>query len=429
MARFFVWSAHGDVIFLARRLVQEGHEVLVYTQDRTARWVGDGLVPRTRSPIVPHGWTVLFDCVEKGGIGQQLRARGHPVIGGNPFDRALEVDRTKGTAIMRQHGIATPRTETFTRLEDGVAFLADQDGTWFFKPSGNQATGFTMHGTPDMLARYMVWAYPQLEGRPAFELQAQTTGTEVSCEGWFDGRRFVPPFNSTFEDKKFLTGDLGGRAGCAANVVWRWNNPALPERVLAPLVATLQAARYVGPLDLNMIVTEDGVPTGLEWSARTGFDALQAFSLLIEGDVGVQLDAFARGSLDHFAVRDDLALTLRISKPPYPMAEEGAPKERGLPLDPRLLTHPRVLLDDVMVGRDGLPICAGRDGSLACIGAVGDDMELLRERVLAVAESFEIPSVQYRTDPVARAERDWQALDEVGLGREVPGGTGEQAQA
>jgi hypothetical protein len=36
-------------------------------------------------------------------------------------------------------------------------------------------------------------------------------GIEVDVEGWFDGQRFVPPFNLTFEDEKFLAAGHGWR--------------------------------------------------------------------------------------------------------------------------------------------------------------------------------------------------------------------------
>jgi phosphoribosylamine--glycine ligase len=417
MARFFVWSDAGDSVFLARRLASEGHAVDVYIHDPASRRLGDGLVRKAAAP--QPGAVVLFDGVGHGALGQRYRAAGHPVIGGNPLDRALELDRTQGTALMGAVGIATPETRTFRDRAAADAFLAEEDGgTWFFKPSGNQGTATTMGGPPAMLRRFLAWALPQLPPGTPFELQRKVDGHEISCQGWFDGARFVPPFDSTLEDKRLMPGDIGPRAGCQANLVWPWwQNTALPTRTVARLADRLRAARYCGPIDCNMIVDDAGVPHGLEWTARFGFDATQAWQCLVRGDLGAQLEAFARGRLDRFDVDDTCAMTLRVSTPPYP--DEGpAAERRGLPVDEDLIAHPRMFADDVMLDRAGHPVCAGRDGSLGVVAAVGDDVGELRRRCLALAAGLALPGLQYRNDPVARVERVWAALQDFGCGRE-----------
>src|SRR5438552_5077024 len=103
---FVFWSMHGETLFLARQLQAEGEQVQLYCKDPSAKCVGRGIVPTLRTPQLDSGDVVLFDAVGLGAQGQALRRQGYPVIGGNPFDRMLELDRTKGTAIMHDLGIA-----------------------------------------------------------------------------------------------------------------------------------------------------------------------------------------------------------------------------------------------------------------------------------------------------------------------------------
>lgn len=399
--------------------------------DPPSRHVGDGLIPKLERPEPEKGTdVVLFDGTGYGALGTRLRKRGFAVIGGNPLDHDLEVDRAQGTAFMRQAGIKTPQTKSFRSLAQGQAFLATHDGHWYFKPSGDHGTDLTRNGDADAVRRFLAWVsrQPMAAKLDEFELQRAVDGAEVSVEGWFDGRKWVGPCNSTLETKKFCTGDLGPRTGCQANVVWTYeaDRPRLFQKTVERLTPLLRAANYVGPLDLNCIIAEDGEPYGLEWSARTGFDALQAYSLLVQGNLGHQLDQFAHGRLRAWDVRPDvMGLTLRLSTTPYPMEDVRLAKESlGLPLDPKLFRDPETtFLDDVMVGPDAKPAMAGRDGSIGCVGTTGRDWEQMKKQVVKRAKAIDIPSKAYRIDVVPDAEKRWKTLAQHGYvtAADVPG--------
>lgn len=421
--KFFLISEWGDLHFLARLLKAEGHQVQLHVKHPEAKDVGKGLVELVKFPAPPPGATVIFDSAGHGILGNQLRAKGHGVIGGNPLDKVLELDRTAGTKAFADAGIQTPETHTFTSMAQGRAFLATHRGEWFWKPNGNLSCSTTYNGKdPKQLARFLTWAERAIQGIKGFELQKKVPGTEVSVEGWFDGRRFVLPFNSTIEDKKFLTGDLGPRTGCQANVVWPWVTTKLPEKTIAKMEKALRDAKYVGPIDANVIVGGDGEPVGLEWSPRTGFDALQALCMLLD-PVGEQLAAFAKGDLREWTIRDELALTLRVSTPPFPAEREAIGKQprpkplpvHGLPLDPTLCDDPQqVFVDDVMLGPDDLPALAGRDGNVGCVGVHGPEMAPLRAKLLKAADALDIPNKQFRRDILPRFEEAVTALKTYG---------------
>jgi phosphoribosylamine--glycine ligase len=412
---FFFWSDYGDSLFLALKLQAEGADVTFHTEQEEARWVGKGLIPLIAEAKIPRGAIVIFDAVKFGKRGQQLRMLGHPVIGGNPFDEQLEVDRSAGARIMLEAGITIPESHPFEAVKDAIDFLEEQDGKWYMKLSGDFGTNQTANGTPDLMIRYLTWWQSQTGKKPPFELQRAVEGTEVSCEGWFDGKRFVPPFNATIEDKKFMTGNRGPRTGCEANMVWALEGkvPALPIAGIVRIAALLRQKKYVGPIDLNCIVTASGEPFGLEWSARLGFDASVAWAKLFKGTLAQQLEAFAHGELEEWEMSDEVAMTLRISTPPYPLEDphaDVATKYRGMPLDPTVLHDDRITLTDVMLDTERNPVMAGRDGHLGTVGQVGYDLGRLRREILEIADGLEIPSLQYRIDPVKRAEESLEVL-------------------
>lgn len=412
MPNFFFHSESGDGLFLVRRLEREGHRVRTYLHDPKAKNLYRGILktPAVQRPTPERGEIVIFDMVKFGTTADRLRRSGYKVIGASGFADAIEIDRGAGTRVMRDIGVKTPETHSFRTLSDGQKFLKSAKGRWYYKPNGNQDTSTTFNSEPEMLTRYLEWS--KREPPERFELQKGVEGTEISLEGWFDGERWVWPFNSTVEDKKLMAGDVGPRTGCMSNVVWAYEDsrPTLALKTLIRLAPFLEEAGHVGPVDLNMIFDDQGEPYGLEWSPRFGYDALHALSMLTEGDLGHQLALFADGRLDRFETRTDAyAMTLRMSVPPYPDYAHAKDAE-GVPVDASLVNDPTVHLGDVMLGANG-PVITGSDASVATLTAVGTDLDGLRKKLVNKASELATPNLQYRTDPVKRAESVVSALE------------------
>jgi phosphoribosylamine---glycine ligase len=406
-----LWSEDGCPLSLALKLQGEGHPVTLDTKNPEAAQVGKGLVPRATEP--PKGALVIFDTVGHGDLGDLYRKRGHAVIGGNRFDADLELNRPKGARIMREAGITTPATFPFKTTADAIAFLKKSEGAWFVKVSGAQADCMSTYNAsnPDAMIRYLRWCQNAGPVEP-FELQSQVDGIEVSCNGWFNGREFVPPFDLTIEEKRFLTGDLGPRTGCASCVVWHADGDELAERTVLKIEEVLGEQNYVGPVDCNSLVDSDGEPTGLEWTARIGFDSTQAWMRLFGDDLGEQLVAFAHRELGEWEpLGERLALNLRVSVPPYPTFVPAEVRAlRGLPLD-GMVVGEWFDPSDVMQG----PVCAGASGWIGVVGVTGSSLAGLQHSALTLAQTLQIPNSQYRTDPVSRGARDMKRLDQLGL--------------
>ena len=412
---FHFWSDDGSSFPLALKLKREGHPVTLYTKSPEAEWIGKGIIPRRHDP--PPGAVVVFDCVGAGAIGAMYRKKGHLVIGGNSFDKALEKDRSAGIKIMHAGGISTPKTFPFSAIAPAIKFLEKQEGAWFVKVSGSQVESSTCDAPdPEYMIRYL--KYVEAAGKvDPFELQQTVQGTEVSCNGWFNGHEFVTPFDITLEEKRLMNDELGPRTGCEACVVWMASDDRLAEITVCAIEEQLEEEGYVGPIDLNSLVNSEGVPYGLEWTARLGFDAVQAWMRLFEGDLGEQLEAFASGELGTWEVADldRVSVTSRLSIPPYPTWDPKLiAKTRGVPIDPRVLSDRSFDPVDIMESDNGL-VAAGASGIIGTAGSVGRDMDQCRDACRSTLASLVIPNKQYRTHLIERAQRDLTDLSRLKL--------------
>jgi len=412
---FFIYSDYGDAVFFVWWLKCEGYFVLFYVKDVVGSYLGMGLVPKTTNPVPPKGYPfAIFDSIKHGNVGREIRKRGVRVLGANPYDVKLEGDRPFGAKVMREIGIKTPEAREFRSVPLAIKFLENEKGPWFVKQIGGDTAEVSTYdaANPADLIRYLRWA--QTAGLAHFQLSQRIEGTEVSCNGWFDGYKFVTPFDCTIEEKKFMPGKLGPRTGCESNVVWCLQDSKLADITVAPLADHLRAEGYVGPVDLNSLILPDGSPVGLEWTARLGFDATQAWQALIPR-LGEQLAEFLSGGLDHWEHSDELSVTVRLSMPPYPSWDpKGALIERGMPLDKRWLTREGVTINDVMASSDG-PVCAGTSGLVGSVGATGASLEPLVKECLDMAYDMVVPNKQFNKEPIERRKRDLPALVKLGL--------------
>jgi hypothetical protein len=400
---FLLRSACGGLLGLARRLQDEGHEVELVTTDPEAHLVGKGLVDRST---------------------RHTASAGEIIVNASPT-------RFAGNARVIGASLRPPTLEppdywkTFVQAGEASAFLARQAGVVRWRLLGDHGE---LCGLPAMLRRYLA---TQAGRRGTWLLCPDLDGLEVIIGGWFSGDRWVLPFYGRLAEHHWLAmpddteptpaGGLGPCTPGERSVLWTFGDdePVLTTETLDLLTDRLTANGYVGPVEATAYVARDG--TVRAGRATVGFqgDALPAFlSLWDEGTVGDQLRDLVEGELRTIACdREALALTLRVSVPPYPTPAPGvAARRAGWPLDPMLQGNPaRFYLSDAMRG-DGGPALAGRDGFAAVLTAVGPDLAELRLELLEIASYLEIPEKQYRADtPIGYAEDLWRRLRGLGL--------------
>lgn len=401
-----VWvSDTADSLALAMRVNQEKHSVVFMVKDeefRQAR-VGEGLVtlgpPPTLDAIMgERPDLVVFDMVGFGDLAGALKAVGIPVFGASLWADTVELNRSYGTALMTAVGIKTPPTRTFKSFDEAAAFVRKTGKRYVLKPHNNLDTSLTYvaRGPEDMLAlleHHVGQAIPEGE---EFVLQEYVEGVEVSCEGWFNGTRFIEPFNITFEEKKFMPGNLGPNTGCMGNVVIPLSGrPRLVREGIGRLEDVLRASDYRGPIDLNSIVTPDGL-YGLEFTARFGYDAVQA---LLEGlrrmEIGDLLHRVATGRIDTMPLLHQYLIGVRVTVPPYPHTTRPDVWAPVLGLEDAAIPH--IWPCGLRIEKGQVIGCAP-DGNLLTVTARGANVREAQRRAYRTIERLIIPDMQYRPD-------------------------------
>lgn len=398
---FFILSKEGSSVGLAIRLQEEGNRVALAIQDEEVNRSGEGLVERveewnlkpTREAIV------ICDCTGNGFVCDLLRLGGTPLVGGSLIADRLEEDREFATNVFKECGIKTPKSKEFRSWEDARQYVEACEERLVFKPEGRQSgvtPSFATENNKQLLG--MLEHYEKnFVGEPVFELQEFIDGCEISTEGWFDGTKFLRPFNHTLETKKFLDGDRGPSGGCTGNVVWACDD-FISDHLFSRLGDYFSRHPYVGPIDVNSIVTEDGDIYALEFTPRFGFDATPTLLFeLWEGELGKFFSDLARGQFtNEMPLLSGFGAGVRVSVPPWPTtkfhADAGAPIQ-GL----RSGDYYHFWPFDVMEKDDEL-VTSGGVGIVGVFGGYGDTPTASLDEAYKIVERVQVPHKQYRSD-------------------------------
>lgn len=352
-----------------------------------------------------------------------MRATGRPSLG---FSRALDVielDRRRGMELFAAVGIATPETHFFESRREAASLPREKgwgDG-WVVKANGNISTAKTAVVKDEALWNRAVAALPD----PCSGIcQRVVSGVEVSTEGWFNGSKFVKPFNHTFEDKRFLAGGLGQNTGCMGNIVLRADSNRLTANTIERVEPFLKLLGYRGPFDINCIVNVDGAHA-LEVTSRMGYDAVEALAEGLDEPFGDFLFDVAVGTKREMALTRDAMIAVRLSVPPWPMRKPNRDEagEPVLGIDDQSLHH--IFITDLERKGDAY-VTAGGDGVLLKATATGairppklaahntDYTYEARRRVYRVLDRIDVSNKQYRTDIGERVNGDMAKLKEWG---------------
>lgn len=409
--KYILLSKDGDFLPLLYRMHKAKEEVIAYIDNSDD--IHDGLTPTVHSALeidVEQNDVIIFDMVGAGEAADRLKKDGHQVIGGGVFNDKLELDRKFGTDFMKKHGIQIPPTWEFDTMDAVKDFVENNPERYVFKPNGNLETDLTYVATSaENLLAVLPWLESRIPEGTEFEIQQFTEGIEMSTEAWFNGEKFLQPINSTMEEKKFMAGNVGPATGCMGNVVWTWDDDTsqfLYEYLFQPLEEELRKQNYLGPLDINGIWNEDGIH-GLEWTARFGYDAIQAYTRLLNKPLAQVLMDLP--TLDIMPVKQDyIAIAIRVSIPPFP-SEGDVPNVPLLGLNDR----DRIYLNDVKKDEKLGLVCAGTDGYVLAVCSDGKSLKTATAKAYEVIDELEIPNKQYRIDIGERYQENRAAIERI----------------
>jgi phosphoribosylamine--glycine ligase len=397
------------------RLSAEGHELRVFARATEEHGTMRGMLTHVSDYRAELDWVraagdeglIVFETAEHGSEQDALRRDGFYVIGGSAFGDRLENERAFGQAALSAAGLRAIPTHEFSDFEQAIAFVKQRPRRYVFKLNGSSASSWRNFVGQSEDGRDLVAllgtqrARLQKVGlsRASFVLVDYVAGVETGIGAYFDGESFLTPACLDWEHKRFFPGDIGELTGEMGTLVTYRDSERLFSQTLAKLAPQLREGGYVGYINLNTIINEQGV-WPLELTCRFGYpgyailDALQC-----DGWASLFRTLRARGG--HFRTRSGYAVGVVLTVPPYPYRYGYADISRGLPivLSDALSGEEREQLHFAEVdAQDGQLLTSGVIGYTMVATGVGESVHLAQQRAYALAEQVFVPNLRYRND-------------------------------
>lgn len=327
--KFLVVSKWGDSLDIAYQLTIEGHEVKMYIQDKASREVGYGFVKKTNHWEKYINWAdiIVFDYTGYGELADQLRADGKLVFGGSTYTDLLELDRNFGQNELKKHQIKILPSREFTNFSDAIAFIETHPDTYVIKPSGEtqeyKQLLFVGNDDQGIDVIRMLKVYEKTWGSEfgTFQLQRKVKGVEIAVSGFFNGTKFVSPFNISFEHKKLFPNELGVSTGEMGTSMYWSKDSIIGTKTLRKLEATLAAHKYRGHLDINSIVNGNGIYP-LEFTSRFGYPQVYIQKDGMLETWGSVLYRIAAGIDFEISIKKGFQVGAYMVVPPFPFEDK-----------------------------------------------------------------------------------------------------------
>lgn len=409
---------------LAVRAAALGHDVRYHLRayDRTRCPNGRGLVQRADDW---RDWIRWCDLCVVGGNGKWLieldrwRREGVPIIGGGVEAAHLELDRMLGMAAFKEARIAIPAYRQCSTLREAMEYVAKRDEGCAVKPCGDVAdktTSVVGKTAKEVLWRLGRW---QKEGKvfpSGVIVQDRVEGVEFAVGAWVGPSGFAPGWEENAEEKRLFAGGLGPNCGEAGTVMRLVKQSKLADKVLRPFEDWLVSTGYIGNVDVNTIIADDGTPYPLEWTVRLGWPAFNIELALHEGDPVEFLAGLAEGEPPNTRNMRDIAVGVVMALPPYPFGHEKADEVVGVPIwgvTPGI--EDNLHLCNAMLDKDQLATA----GSYAVVATgLGDTVVEARRKAHRVLDRLTVPAAPfYRNDIGSRLRGQLPQLQAHGFAR------------
>jgi len=420
-----------------------GHEVMWYDKPRpdgTHRRAGEGMIKKItdfdslRKKWI--GWADLIYLPDNTHYVDMLdpyQRIGYPIFGCNLAAREWELDREVGQRVMKDCGMQIIPGKTFHDYDSAIAYVKKQGKAFVSKPSGDgeRALSYVADSAADLVYMLGRWnkidKYRKSAKEEGFILQEKISGMEMACGGWFGPDGWSKYFVENFENKKLMNGDLGVNTGEQGTSIALVKKSKLADQVLIPATKHLQDIGYVGYVDVNCMITEEGVPFPLEWTMRDGWPIRHNLTSLILGDPAQWMLDKLNGK-DTMKVKENtVSVSVVMALPDYPYSKITNKELCGIPIygaDDMEHIH----LSEAMIGEAPTNI-NGKVVDLPSLVTAGDYVLVAtgegatltgaRRGVYAALKKVKIPnSPFYRTDIGAgRLKKQLPILHELGYAK------------
>ncbi len=421
-----------DLGSLYRRLIDDGHEVKVHVGNALCQGTLAGIVPRTDDWADELDWIsaagddgiILFENVAggRGVLQDQLRHKGFNVIGGSAYGDRLENDRGYAQQVLAGLGLNIARIHEFTNAQAALAFLKANPARYVLKFNGpGFASSDNYVGRLDDgadVAAVLSAKRERLTAGASFILMDHINGVEMGVGAYFDGERFLTPACLDWEHKNFFPGGMGELTGEMGTVATYERTAKFFDMTLARMAPLLQANGYLGYININTIVNEDGI-WPLEFTCRFGYPGFAVLEPLQATGWADLFGGMVKRTLPEFETRPGFSVGIVLTTPPFPYTREDVEEAVGLPV---ILTGESAEDDAVNlhygeVGlADGQLVTSGKYGWTMVVTGTGDTIGAAQTRAYARAAKVFVPNLRYRRDiGDTLAARDFARVEALGL--------------
>ena len=428
--RFLGIGKDGSLGDMYLNLSEAGHEVKAYIG--TPQWQGilAGLIQRTDDWKQELDWIregdgiIIFEAADCGELQDALRKDGFSVIGGSAIGDRMESDRDFGQSCMRQAGMTTAATQNFTDFGQAIDFIQSRPRRYVLKLSGlGHASSANVVGEMEdgsdiaaLLRRHRT-GWPA-DTPPNFILMDHVSGVEVGVGGYFNGEQFLDAVVIDWEHKKFFPGDMGELTGEMGTLLSYRNGGPLFDATLSKMAPQLRSYGYVGYININTIVNQDGI-WPLEFTCRFGYPGAAICSCLHEEGWDILFQRMIRKDSLHFPTSPGFAAGVVLTVPPFPECDDYSEVSKGLPIlfrePPNAEDRSHFHLSEVEL-RDGGLVTTGGTGSLMAVTGTGITADEACAAAYRRCRNIVVPNLRYRTDIGARfLARDRALMRQWGL--------------
>jgi phosphoribosylamine---glycine ligase len=420
---FLFVSLTGLISDIAWQVSKEGHEVRYFIGDKKEKDIADGFVAKSKDWEKDVDWAdiiVFDDTLGQGEKAKALRAQGKPVIGGTPYSDRLEDDRSFGQEELKRVGVNIISYADFDSFDKAVDHVEQNPGRYVIKPSGEAQNVkrrlFVGEEDDGQDVIRMLEAYKKAfsDEIKVFQLQRRVVGVEVAVGAFFNGKTFVYPINVNFEHKKLFPGDIGPPTGEMGTTMF-WSEPnELFRRTLLKMESALAEEGYVGYIDLNTIVNNNGIYP-LEFTARFGYPTISIQQAGMLTPIGQFFWDLANGNDPKLKTRSGFQIGVRIVVPPFPFDDdetfESFSKNGAIVFKKPI--NDEMHIEDVKQ-KNGQWLVAGTSGVILIVVGTGQTMKQAQAQVYSRIKNVMIPNMYYRTDIGDRWEEDSDKLHNWG---------------
>ena len=433
--RVLIVDPQGTGLALAFRAKQAGHEVkYFYRKDYKDKPIGKGMVDCANDFKEWLRWANLVVNTDNTLYVRDMqwhRERGGVVIGATEETAEWEINRNVGQRLLQRAGVSVLPSLEFSDYDAAIRHVCSSMGRFVSKPTGDadpnqdKSLSYVSEGPADMV--YMLERWKRLNKlKTPFVLQEFVKGVEMGVAGWFGPGGWNDGWEENFEFKKLMNGDMGVATGEQGTVMRYTRKSKLADMMLKPLTPFLKKAGYIGDIDVNCIIDEDGHPWPLEFTTRLGWPAFNIQMALLKGDPIQWLYDLATGTRTSPFHLDKIAVGVVLSLPDYPYSHATSKEVCGIPIYGIKPHYWQWLMPQEMqmgeapceagnqVCKLNMPLTAGDYVLVAT--ALGETVQSARDLVYRRLERLKLPnSPMYRTDIGTRLSRQLPEIQKHGF--------------